>query len=400
MKINSVNLNFGANKVSKAQAKYFKDALKSSENVNIICHTGTDTDSISSAAVISSYLAQMGVKSTIISSKDVSKFGVLNPEKYNVLKEKDLKGDEKVEGTTICVDFSSKSRASNKALRFFENADKTLCIDHHRGINLSNHDYIYINSPLKNNNVKGVASYYVDSSAKSTTSIIYRFFEALNEDIDNETAYNMFLGLTDDGVKRGYIDCNGVMGKVELYKEAFEDENFVEVFSNLKEKLSEAQIENIAREVDRTANLTPEQVALKNFLYNNIQYDSDNKIAYVVIEPDNKIWKKAGGDTPTVSTIMNQFRQDILSNKDNKKENENTEIAMVFYKANGNYRVSLHSKNVNLHPVYEYIENNCPAKNISIGGHATRGGGRITTFDKNSCNLWVNSVLEGCRNNI
>jgi len=398
MKINLTNINFKANKISSAQAKYFKNTLQNSKKVNIICHTGTDPDSAASGAVIASYLAQLGVKSKIIASKPLENLGVIGANKYSFINEKQIPDDEKIEGTTLCLDFSSTVRVSPKAQKYLDNADKLLCIDHHKGIDIVDHDYIYINSPLKNSNVRGVASCYIDSSAKSATSIIYRLFEALNEEIDNEKVYNMFLGLADDSSKRGYLTCDGIKGEIELKEEALKDKNFIEVYEDLRNKLSKEQIANIAKEVDRTSNLTKEEKDLQDFLYQNITLTPDKKIAYVVIDPDNEIWKKAGGDTPVVSTILNKFRQDILLNKENIEDFKNLEASMVFYRANGNYRVSLHSKEKNLHPVYEYVEKNCPADNISIGGHATRGGGRITTLDKESQNLWVNILLEAGEN--
>ena len=400
MKINFSNVNFRANKVSYAQAKYLKNTLKNSGNVNIICHTGTDADSATSAVVIASYLAQMGVKSKIIASKEPEKLGALNSDKYDFIKEKELNGDEKVEGTTFCVDFSSKDRVSSNAQKYIDNAQKLLCVDHHKGINISNHDYVYIDSPLEDNHTECVASCYIDSSAKSTTSVLYRFFEALGEDINNENAYNMFLGLADDAYKRGYLICDAKNGVITPTKDAYEDENFIEVYDALKTRLDETQLKQIIHEVDRTAYLTEDEKNLQDFLYENITFTPDNKIAYVAIEPDNELWKKAGGDTPTVSTIMNKFRQDTLLNKENDEKLKDLKVAMVFYKANGNYRVSLHSKDVDLHPIYQYIEENCPAKNISIGGHTTRGGGRIASVDKDSCNLWIKQVIEACEKNI
>ena len=180
MKINFSSLNFRANKVSQAQAGYFRKTLKNSKNVNIICHTGTDTDSAASAVVMASYLAQMGVKPRIIASKEPNKLGVIDSDRFDFSKEKELSDDENIEGTTLCVDFSSKDRISANTQKFIDKADKLLCIDHHRGINIADHDYTYINAPLKSNHSRSVSSCYVDSSAKSTTSIIYRFFEALD----------------------------------------------------------------------------------------------------------------------------------------------------------------------------------------------------------------------------
>ena len=400
MKVCFSNVNFRANKVSQAQAEYFKKTLKNSKNVNILCHSATDPDSACCAVTIASYLAQAGIKAKIIASEDLSSLGVKNSEKYEIINEKDLQKDEKVEGTTLCVDFSSKERMSKNTLNYIDKADKLLCIDHHRGIDISDHDYIYINHPLENNYVRGVASCYADSSAKSATSVIYRFLEALDEDINEEQAYNLFLGLADDGSKRGYIRCNAKDGTIKIRKDAKDDKNFIEVYEKLKNKLSNNDIVKIAKEVDRTSNLSEEETKFKNYLYDNINYDCNNQLAYVVIPPECEEWINAGGDTPIVSTILNEFRQDILLNKDHKKEFKDLQIAMVFYKRNDDYRVSLHSRDVNLHNIYNDVLENCPSDNISIGGHTYRGGGKIAASDKDSQKLWVNQLIDACKNEL
>lgn len=398
MKVGFSDIYFKANKVSLAQAEYFKKVLENSKNVNIICHTRTDIDSAACAATVADYLEQKGINSKIIISQEMKNLGIKDPEKYNCVQSQTLTGDENVEGTTLCVDFCSSDRLPHNSANFVKNADKLLCIDHHRGVNLVDHDYIYINSPIKDNNIRGVSSFYIDSSAKSATSIVYRFMEALGEDVDNQKAYNLFMGLVDDATKRGFVSCDGKNGKISLLEDAQEDGNFCEVYNALAKKLTKEQITEIAKKIDRTSELTESEQKLNDSLYDRIQLFGYKKIAAVVIDPDDELWEKCGGDTPVVSTILNRFRQNVLNNKFNDSNLKDVQIAMVFYKVSNTYRVSLHSKDISLHPVYKYIEKELPAGTFSIGGHTTRGGGKISATDKDSCKLWVNTVIRACEN--
>ena len=50
-----------------------------------------------------------------------------------------------------------------------------------------------------------------------------------------------------------------------------------------------------------------------------MQISSNQKVAYVAIPPDDEQWQKLGGDNTVTSTILNRFRQEVLS------ENENIE---------------------------------------------------------------------------
>ena len=151
MKISWTSINFKANKIIKPQAEYINKVLCSSKNVDIICHEDTDRDSADSAVSIFNYLKQKGVNSRIIISQDLKNLN-LDKSNCNFINTKELKEDEPTGDTAICVDFSSSERVNQKTLNYLRKVPKLLCIDHHKGVNLVNHDYTYISDSLDENN--------------------------------------------------------------------------------------------------------------------------------------------------------------------------------------------------------------------------------------------------------
>lgn len=390
MKVNFSNLNFSANKMPQKQARYIDKTLKNSNTVDIICHETSDRDSVNSAIAIYDYLAQSGVNSRIILSQNLNSLGLRDANK-NILQAADLKTDEKAD-TVLCVDFSAKDRVKESVLDYIKNANKILCIDHHHGINLTDHDYTYLTGETEiDKNSETVSSFYVDASAKSATSVIYRMFEALEEDISDETAYDLFYGLADDCVKRGLVSCDGITGTITPDKKLICDKNAYEIYENLENRLTEEQIADIARKIDIMANLAPEFKEFYESLFEKIRISDDGKTACVEIPPDDPVWKNLGGDNTTTSTILNRFRQNILNNEKFK----NTENAIVFYEAHGNYRFSIHSKNEKLDEFYDLALKTVKGyDNFTAGGHKSRGGGRITSVDKNMCHKFCKDVTD------
>ena len=213
-------------------------------------------------------------------------------------------------------------------------------------------------------------------------------FEALNESIDSEQAYSLMFGLVDDSAKKGYIICDGVKGKITPTNKLLDDKNALEVYLSLEEKLDDEQIKKISQAIDLMSNLTFEEESFKNSLYEKIKYSPNGKIAYVEISPDDKEWKKLGGDTTRTSTILNRFRQEVL-----KKFND-VEVAITFYEAEGKYRLSAHSKTPTLLDFYNYIEKTrIPEFTKNAGGHKDRGGGKIYTTNPEVCHKWVQDII-------
>lgn len=267
MKITPVGINFTANKMSKKQAEYFKKTLLQSQGVDILCHTSTDRDSANSAVVMYDYLKARGVNSRIILSQNLKSLGLENKD-YNIIQAKNVKENDKLAPTVLCVDFSSKNRIAPNILNKLKDSKNVLCIDHHTGFDISDEDFIYLSTAMSDDEIpKNSASFYIDSSAKSATSIIYRFFEAENENIDNKTAYNLFTGMCDDLVKKGYVIINGSKGTITPTKKLLENKNALEVYTKLKSMLKDEQIQDITKKIDILSSLTPDEKKFNDSLH-------------------------------------------------------------------------------------------------------------------------------------
>ncbi len=392
MKIASLDISFKANKISKRQARYFKERLDKAKDVDIVCHESTDRDSLNCAIAMQRYLDNLGVNSKIILSGKPSKTGIKNPD-FRYITANEIKPDDNPVDTALCVDFSAKERLTPALLEYIKKSKNLLCIDHHEGTNLFSTDYVVLKKSIEDADkvLETAAPCYVDSSAKSATSVIYRIFEALDVDIDSEQAYSLMFGLIDDAAKKGYMICDGTEGTIHSTEKLTQDKNAYEVYSSLKRKLDDEQIKKIAMAIDIMSNLNEAEQNFKNSLYEKVLFSDNGKIAYVEIPPDDEEWKSLGGDNTRTSTILNRFRQNIL------KKYDNVELALTFYEAEGKYRLSAHSKNPDLLNFYNYVEETkIPGFTKNAGGHKDRGGGKIFTTDPETCHKWVSDIIS-CR---
>ena len=369
MKINYSLTSFKAKKIPKLKAKQIDELLKKSPKVDIICHESTDSDAANSALAMKEYLKQFNISSRIIISQNLQNLPLRK--KDNIIQAQDLK--DETPDTILCVDFSSKKRISPKTVSYIKKAKQVICLDHHKGENLQKD--------------VGQNFFYIDTSAKSATSIIYRLFEALNKKTIKKTAYDLFLGLISDCNKRGLISCDGTKGTITPSKEFEKDKDAFEIYNKLKRFLSIKEISEIAKMVDITSTLTPKEEKFRDSLYKKIKYSKNKKIAYVEIPPDDKIWQSLGGDNTKTSAILNKFRQNIL------KLNPNTKVAVTFYEAKNLYRVSLHAKGISLDEFYNYAQKNIPY-NFSIGGHSDRGGGKLDSTEPETCKKWTEDIIK------
>ncbi|MBQ2984305.1 MAG: hypothetical protein IJD57_05870 [Candidatus Gastranaerophilales bacterium] len=393
MRVNNINLNFRANKMSSAQAKYIDKNLQKAKSVDIFCHEDTDVDGAASAMVMSDYLKQKGISSNIVLSQNLSLLKLRNYD-YNFIQAKNYKKNNETD-TALCVDFSAKGRILPQTVGEIEKIPNKLGLDHHRGIDIVDGNYVYINHPLKDDeHVKPVVSFYVDSSAKSATSVLYRFFEALGEEPTDDMNYDMFYGLVDDCAKRNFVKCDGEKGTIVPTKDLIEDEHAYEVFKKLENKLTSEQIAQIAKKVDIISSLSHREEQFRKSLKNRLQYSPNGHIAYVEIASDDKEWAKLGADNTRTSTILNRFRQDALANKFNDEKLCNVKTVITFYRADDKYRMSLHSKEPTLLEFFKYIDKNSTTQlTDSMGGHRQRAGGKINTTNPKACHEWVLDIV-------
>lgn len=378
MKITLSSLNFKAKPMPEHNAQHLKKKLLSSKYVDIVCHQKTDRDSLNTALVMQNYLTQHGVQSRIIVSQNLVKLG--SKTKYNYIQSDDFNALKTCADTILCVDFSDVNRVESNILDYIrQSEDRVLCIDHHDNPNI----------------LPQGDSLYVDPTAQSTTSIIYRFLEANHEKISQEQAYRIMLGLVDDGLKRNLFELDAENGIIKPTQKLEDDKYAYEIFVAVNKQISDQQRKTIIEKVDIMANLTPEEERFKAALYSKMEISSNGKIAYVAISPDSEEWRNLGGDNPRTSTILNRFRQDVIKNNFKDNRLNNVELALVFYESNGTYRLSGHCKNKTLLKFFKYINNKVISGFVDTsGGHPDRAGGCIlNSTDKDECEKRVNAII-------
>ena len=377
------NISFKANKMPKQEAQFLKEKLTQNPNVDIFTHESTDKDALNSALCVSNYLERFNIKPRIIVSGDLNSLDILDTTK-TIVDSKDYEPkDDKT--TFLCVDFSATERISPKIYTKISSSPYLYCIDHHKNPTLPI-ETLELEEPKDTSRISKTAPSYVDSSAKSATSIIFRFFEALEEEIDDKTALEMFYGLVSDCFKKDFVQVDGKKGEIEATEKLKEDKNAYEIFEALEKKLNKDQLKRMAQNIDIMGNLSEEEENFYQSLFSKIQYSKSRKTAFVALSPDDEEWKKLGEDNQRTSTILNSFRQELLKNND-------LDNAIVFYKAEGNYRLSVHS-NKNLEVFYKKAQEEIKEEGFSIGGHKERGGGKIATLDQEKCQKFVQKIIE------
>lgn len=382
MKIESINnkkhtpaLKFKARPMPVMQAYAIDDKLKSSKKVDIICHETSDRDSVNSALVMADYLKKYHIDTRIIIDQNLEALKLRNNNNHNIVQISDLDENTNFE-TVLCVDFNSRERANPHALDCIDNAKNVVCIDHH----VISGSVMNPKSPY----------FYVDSNAKSASSILYRYFEALDkiDEIDQDMAYEMFYGFCDDALKRGLIRCNGDEGSIYSTLDFTKDKESYEVFLKLANIVGKEDIAEITKNLDILSTLTPKEKEFKQYLQDSLHFSNNGKIAYVELAPDDKLWNELGGDNTRTSAILNRFRQEVL------KKYPKVRLALTFYSADDRYRVSAHCNDKRLLNFYKYIEENkIPDFTQNAGGHSNRGGGKIFTLDPNICHKWVSDII-------
>lgn len=390
MQVNNINISFKANKMSTMQANYVDKKLREAKHVDIICHNLTDRDCANSALAMWEYLNNIGVNARVVmSQKDPKSLGLRTYDFNMVQASNDTELKNVKPDIAFCVDFGGEERVLPNVLEHIKKTPIIMGFDHHSETDIANGSFMQLQRALSEDEyICSKVDFYSDMTAKSATSVIYRFLEANGKEIDSSTAYDLFFGLTDDILKRNLVKVDGEKGTITAQKDLIEDKNVYEVFNSLKAKLSDEQIAKIAKTIDVLSSLNPEQQAFKDSLNDRLKYSNNGKIAYVEISPDDEQWKKLGGDNTVTSRILNNFRQEILA------QNKEVKVAITFYEAHGNYRLSAHARDPQLLSFFKYVEQN-KIRNFTknSGGHPTRAGGGINSSKLDACRKWVQDIV-------
>lgn len=393
MRIINTLTTFKAYKMPEAQARYLSNSLLQNNTIDIVCHNKSDADTANAALAMWKYLSQMGVQTKIILDQEPSQLNI-DFKDSNILQADSFELEDENPDAVLLVDFNSNAKTSANVSPLIKNTKNLYCIDHHKNPDLFNKNDAMIiednNYPNKKSKVKKC---YVDVTATSATSVIYRFFESLNEDISFDVAYNLMHGFVSDARKKGLVIVDGENGVIYPQQKLINDKNSYEVYLKLKEILDEdkSAMEQIAKSVDVMSALTLDEVKFYQRLQDETKLSKNGKVAYTVIPLNDSTWDKK--DLPRPSAIMNNYRVRFL--------NKYPEVDYVvnFYQSNDNYQYSIHSRK-DITGFYEFMITNASKSGIpfvSTGGHETRGGGRIKLLgnlkDERNCAKLVELVV-------
>jgi len=289
-----------------------KDLTKiilSYENVIIAGHVNPDADAVGSCLALGLFLKGIG-KNVKVLLEDYN-------EKYNIINGSELifKGDlEKLEnGLFIALDSGDKRRLG-KFTDIFDNAEKTMVIDHH----ISNDYYGDYN--------------FVDAKAAATCEIIYKLLSEMGE-ISKEIAENIYAGII--------TDTGG------LKHRSTTPETFDIVASLIKKGINFTEIYN---EVFFVKSMIEHTIFSK--IIANIEFVEGYPLAYAFI--DRKTLEKVGAtqkDLDGITEYINNIR--------------GIEAALFVYELEDGNKLSFRSKNLDVSKI---------AKSLGGGGHVNAAG--------------------------
>ncbi len=392
-------INFKASKMQKKEAEYINRNLLSGKSVDIFCHVATDEDSFNSARIMYDYLVNQGKDVRIICNNAQDNYG-FNTKKYNAVEYSD---DLKKADKALCLDFSEPVRLRSNTLKYLKSykPNDIFCIDHHDSAEL-------ITDSIINENSEEIAvpkNGYIDVNAKSTASVLTRFFEALNIKMTDNQKAAAYCGMTDDMLKSGFLELSD--SKLQKTENFYNNKKVKEVYEKIESNLNEDKQKEIIQHLDILSKLNPQEENFRKNLFKKIRFTNNNEFAYVVIPPDDKDWKNIGGDNFITSNILRDFRIRIMKNdsednfidKDLSKKLSRIKSIAVFYPdyKRERYRISIHSKEDYAFRLIEYNKQNYNPELIA-GGHKNRSGGSMPGLDKKQCNLWVENFVKSAEN--
>lgn len=387
MNINSSNNfirpNFTANVMPKNCAEYINNKLKSAKTVDIFCHTSSDEDTFNSAKAMYSYLKSQGVIPRLVVSggKENYQYDV---NKYNIIQASTVSENTQKADMALCVDFSSPARVGSNVLKFINSYGQNIVgFDHHNDPDIVVKDYNKITQSYKKNTMPTIdaQNYYIDSSAKSNSAIISRFFDAIGHRATHEEARSLFAGMLDDTSKDGITKVNK-LGKVKVTEKANDLGNTKEVMKNVLERMRVFDKFAVLKHFADKTKLTDKEIAFSKHLKERTQYSNNHKFAYIKISPDDKEWKDLGKDTVRSIKVLQQFRKDAL-------EKDNVDAVAVFYPTNENiYKMSLQTKGGYAKQIIDNIKATT-YPDLVAGGHENRSGGTLKSIDTQKTHEWV-----------
>jgi len=402
------HLSFSASTIPLNVRKTFKSRIDDSESIYIFCHSSPDEDTFNSAKVLANWLTLLGKKVKIVIEDKLKNLFTKYSDGLEFVDPSNADNLDKTD-LAIVVDCNSMKRLPNAGIDFLNKYKKSeiIGLDHHEPN--SGEDLIG-NLDVNSNN-----PFYIDTTAKSCCSIIYRLFEGLGINLTRENAESLYCGLLSDLNKFRYITLGNKNGisTIERTDEIKKFPETIDILDTLEHTLSSDKKSEIINHLDILSNLTSEERSFQKKLFSEkIQITKNGKLAYVVISPEDQEWKNIGQSTITTSRILSNLRQRVLINDpadslipDNLKGKlDKVKGVIVFYRgpivqnpSEETYKLSIHSKDNYDQKLIDFIRKNL-YPDLYAGGHPNRKGGNITTIEPKKCDLFVNYFITAAEN--
>jgi nanoRNase/pAp phosphatase (c-di-AMP/oligoRNAs hydrolase) len=398
------NISFSAKIIPPKIVKNLESRMIEADSIDIFCHISPDEDTVNSAKALANMLISLKKKVRIFAEGKLNGILLNNNDRSIIHNPAILKEFDK-SNLAIVVDFNSKSRLSEQANNLLNKyqKDEIIGLDHH-------HQAAAPEDVIGNINPDSNSPFYIDATAKSCCGVIYRFFEGLGKKLDENNLSNLYCGMLDDLMKSGCVTIDSMNGnyKVERTKSIYKNKETIEILDNIERNLSKVKQEEILRHLDILSNLTQEAKAFQEKLFREkVQIIGNEKLAYVVIPPDDSEWISLGQDNIVTSKILSNLRQRLLKKSlddtfisdDLRAKLKNVKGVAVFYRGQALdipteevYKVSMHSRDgYAMELVKKVSESN---KTLSAGGHSNRVGGRIYSTDTQKCMNMVQSFID------
>lgn len=311
--------------------KAVKELIQKAGKTAVLTHISEDADALGTAAALKTALENVGVCADIyISEEPEERLSFMNVDTIVYTEEAPtLKYD-----LCICVDCADIKRLGSR-VKIFENAEKTVNIDHH----VTNNEYADEN--------------IVDGSASSAAEVLYGLLEYMQIEITREIAFYLYTAIASDS------GC-------------FKYECASPKTMRIAAKLMEKEIDHayICRKLFDTEKR--DVMKLNGHIMENIREYADGKICVVTLDADTQ--RKYNVEEKNTGDIVNIARR-----------TEGCEIAVSVREARDKIKVSLRSNGK-----YNVAE---IASEYGGGGHEMAAG---ITFNSGNIQETEQIIVDGC----
>ncbi len=378
--------------------------MLNAKSIDIFCHSAPDEDTLNSAQTLALWLKPLGKEIRIIIEGNSTKLFLKNPEIKNCIV--NPAGTEQLApaNLAVVVDCNATSRIPKKGAEFLKRYSKIDIIgfDHH---NPEDRSLLVGNPDINSDN-----PFYIDATAKSCSSIIFRFFEGLGIKLTQAQLENLYCGMIDDFSKSNLVKLvsKDGMNIVEKTDEIKKFPTSSEVLDKIEKQLPPALRNKILDHLDILNHLTFEEKAFQEKLFKKVKFSENGNLAYIIIPPEDREWINLEQDTNINSTILSNARQRLLENRPDDKlipdeirdKLSKVKGVIIFYRGEKNadptkdiYKMSINSIDDYAKRLIEFIKANLYPQ-LKAGGHSNRSGGRINSTKPERCNQFIEYFLQ------